>query len=126
MQNLEVMGVIYVKFMSNFRRAQRALSPCMSEITCRITSEKNLRAKITSRSHPCRICRGIQVYHAWVYTRCAGTANKAPVCNAPAMWLIVAPALALPMLAGVDEPLPLLGPGCPYSDLKALCGTTPC
>eukprot|EP01048_Picozoa_sp_COSAG05_P037672 COSAG05_NODE_17698_length_320_cov_1.769231_1_plen_32_part_10 len=32
MQNLEVMGVIYVKFMSNFRRAQRALSPCMSEI----------------------------------------------------------------------------------------------
>ena len=49
MQNLEVMGVIYVKFMSNFRRAQRALSPCMSEITCRITSEKNLQAKITSR-----------------------------------------------------------------------------
>eukprot|EP01048_Picozoa_sp_COSAG05_P013132 COSAG05_NODE_1369_length_5056_cov_10.909623_1_plen_63_part_00 len=49
MQNLEVIGVIYVKFMSNFRRAQRALSPCMSEITCRITSEKNLQAKITSR-----------------------------------------------------------------------------
>ena len=53
MQNLEVMGVIhvdlYVKFMSNLRRAQSALSPCMSEITCRITSEKNLRAKITSR-----------------------------------------------------------------------------
>eukprot|EP01048_Picozoa_sp_COSAG05_P030372 COSAG05_NODE_10508_length_561_cov_25.748918_1_plen_24_part_10 len=24
MQNLEVIGVIYVKFMSNFRRAQRA------------------------------------------------------------------------------------------------------
>ena len=49
MQNMEVMDVIYVKFMSNIRRAQRALSPCMSEITCRITSEKNLQAKITSR-----------------------------------------------------------------------------
>ena len=27
MQNMEVMDVIYVKFMSNIRRAQRALSP---------------------------------------------------------------------------------------------------
>ena len=49
--------VLYVKFMPNIQRAQRALSPCSQKITSRITSKghihANFRGRVTSeRSHP--------------------------------------------------------------------------